>query len=84
MLGEYFEVQLKTRKSAQTGINHVWTLHANDNDPKICPMRALIRLAMLYGENPPLTGPLFLKVNKYGAVMQEAAVVGQESSLNNI
>ena len=68
-------MRLKTRKSAQTGITHVWTLHANDADPKICPMRALIRLAVLYGENFSLSGPLFLKVNKNGAVMQDTLLV---------
>ncbi|KAF5383851.1 hypothetical protein D9615_003799 [Tricholomella constricta] len=71
---ECFEVRLKTRKSAQTGITHVWVLHANDSDPMICPMRALIRLGMLYGENAPLSGSLFLRVNKYGAVLQDAPV----------
>jgi hypothetical protein len=68
-------VRLKTRKSAQTGITHVWTLHANDEDPKICPMRALIRLAVLYGEDFSLSGPLFLKVNKNGAVMHDTPLV---------
>ncbi|KAJ7877708.1 hypothetical protein B0H14DRAFT_2295908, partial [Mycena olivaceomarginata] len=62
---EYFEVQLSTRKSAQTGVGHAWTLHANDFDPKICPVRALIRLAVVYGETTPLTGPLFLRINKH-------------------
>ncbi|KAJ6628166.1 hypothetical protein B0H10DRAFT_1940716 [Mycena sp. CBHHK59/15] len=36
--GNRFEVQLSTRKSAQTGVGHAWTLHANDLDPKICPV----------------------------------------------
>ncbi|KAK7021481.1 hypothetical protein R3P38DRAFT_3317755 [Favolaschia claudopus] len=61
---EYFEVQLSTRKSAQTGVGHAWKLYANDTDPKICPVRALICLAVVYGETTPLTGSLFLKVNK--------------------
>ncbi|KAK7016490.1 hypothetical protein R3P38DRAFT_3321031 [Favolaschia claudopus] len=68
---EYFEVQLSTRKSAQTGVGHAWTLHANDTDPKICPVRALIRLAVVYGETVSLTGALFLKVNKNGAILQD-------------
>lgn len=38
-------------------------------------MRALIRLAVLYGENFSLSGPLFLKVNKNGAVMQDTPLV---------
>jgi hypothetical protein len=73
--GESFEVQLGTRKSAQTGVGHAWTLHANDLDPKICPVRALIRLAVLYGESVSLAGPLFLKVNKHGAILQDVPIV---------
>ncbi|KAJ7171864.1 hypothetical protein C8R43DRAFT_1146423 [Mycena crocata] len=71
---ESFEVQLWTRKSAQTGIGHAWTLHANDMDPKICPVRALIRLAVVYGTSIDLAGSLFLKVNKYGAILQDPIV----------
>ncbi|KAK6996187.1 hypothetical protein R3P38DRAFT_3329648 [Favolaschia claudopus] len=71
---EYFEVQLSTRKSAQTGVGHAWKLYANDTDPKICPVRALICLAVVYGETTPLTGSLFLKVNKNGAVLQDPIV----------
>ncbi|KAF8233214.1 hypothetical protein L208DRAFT_1377382 [Tricholoma matsutake] len=71
---ECFDVHLKTQKSAQTGITHAWTLHANDNNPKIRPMWALIWLAVLYGENITLSGPLFLKVNKNGAIMQDTPV----------
>ncbi|KAJ6459715.1 hypothetical protein C8R47DRAFT_965531, partial [Mycena vitilis] len=71
---EYFEVQLSTRKSAQTGVGHAWTLHANDLDPKICPVRTLIRLAVVYGEEMHLSGPLFLKVNKNGAILQDPIV----------
>ena len=79
-IGECFDVHLKTRKSAQTGLAHGWTLHANDDDPKICPMQALIRLAVLYGENIELSGPLFLKVNNNGAIMQESPLVSQPTS----
>ncbi|KAH9962507.1 hypothetical protein BGW80DRAFT_1545551, partial [Lactifluus volemus] len=71
----YFSVALKTRKTAQTGILHTWKLHANDQDEKICPVRALIRLAMLYGEDVELSGPLFMRVNSTGAVMQPQPVV---------
>ncbi|KAJ7497855.1 hypothetical protein B0H11DRAFT_2384658, partial [Mycena galericulata] len=60
---ESFEVKMFTRKSDQTGIGHAWTLWANDMDPKICPVRALIRLAVVYGQTVDLTGALFLKVN---------------------
>jgi hypothetical protein len=73
--GTYFSVALKTRKTAQTGILHTWKLHANDLDEKICPVRALIRLATLYGEDIELSGPLFLRVNSTGAVMQPQPVV---------
>ena len=40
-------------------------------------MRALIRLAVLYGENVELSGPLFLKVNNNGAIMQDTPLVSQ-------
>ena len=36
-------------------------------------MRALICVAMLYGDRD-LSGPLFLKVNKQGAVSEEPVV----------
>ncbi|KAG1803881.1 uncharacterized protein HD556DRAFT_1484503 [Suillus plorans] len=64
----YFDVDLGTRKNAQTGVSQRMRLCANDQDPKICPKRALIRLAALYGENHDCTGPLFLVINKNGAV----------------
>ncbi|KAJ7164608.1 hypothetical protein C8R43DRAFT_1166537 [Mycena crocata] len=79
---ERFEVQLSTRKSAQTGVGHAWTLYANDEDPKICLMRALIRLSVVYGEAVDLTGPLFLKVNKNGAILQDPIVCNFISLLN--
>ena len=72
--GEYFEVGLKTRKSAQFGVLHTWRLYANDLDVKMCPMQALIHVAMLYGNDRDLSGPLFLKLNKQGAVSQEPVV----------
>ncbi|KAJ7291741.1 hypothetical protein C8J57DRAFT_1492205 [Mycena rebaudengoi] len=83
---EYFDVQLGTRKSAQTGTGHAWTLHANDLDPKICPVRALIRLAIVYGEAIPLTGPLFLKINKHETPDAETlnAALGVITEINNI
>ncbi|KIJ49983.1 hypothetical protein M422DRAFT_246354 [Sphaerobolus stellatus SS14] len=55
----HFEVRLLTRKTAQTGISHTWKLFANDEDPRICPVHAIIRLARLYGESVAPTGPLF-------------------------
>ncbi|KAF8577811.1 hypothetical protein K439DRAFT_1621820 [Ramaria rubella] len=36
----YFEVKLRTRKSAQTGVSHTWKLYANDSDIRICPVCA--------------------------------------------
>lgn len=73
--GEYFEVQLSTRKTAQTGVLHGLKLHANDSDPKICPVRAVIMLALLYGGDIKLSGPLFLKIHKTGAVLEKEPVV---------
>ncbi|KAF7967243.1 hypothetical protein HWV62_35061 [Athelia sp. TMB] len=67
----YFDVKLATRKSAQTGVQHVWRLYANDEDPRLCPMRALIRLSMVYGPEVSTSGPLFLRVNQIGAVTSE-------------
>jgi hypothetical protein len=40
--GDRFDVRLKTRKQAQSGVGHSWTLHANDEMAKICPVCALI------------------------------------------
>ncbi|KAF8477798.1 hypothetical protein DFH94DRAFT_604144, partial [Russula ochroleuca] len=59
---EYFECRLSTRKTAQTGVLHGLRLYANDMDPKICPVQALIMLARLYGDSVELKGPLFLKL----------------------
>jgi hypothetical protein len=72
--GEYIDVNLTTRKSSQTGVLHSWRLYANDTDEVMCPLRALIRVAMLYGDTTKLSGPLFLRVNNQGAVMQEPVV----------
>ena len=65
---------METRKNAQTGVAHIWHLWANDTDPRICPKRALIRLARIYGRDYPKTGPLFLQMNNYGVVMGKAIV----------
>ncbi|KAF8350944.1 hypothetical protein F5887DRAFT_913789 [Amanita rubescens] len=70
---DLFEVCLKTWKQAQTGVGHSWKLFANDDNPKICPVRALICLARLYdGEKINESGPLFLKVDGNGAVHQNS------------
>ncbi|KAJ7583766.1 hypothetical protein C8J56DRAFT_711770, partial [Mycena floridula] len=60
----YFEVKLGTRKTAQSGVLHSWRLHANDLDPKICPVRMLILLAKLY-DSTEKTGLLFLQVSTH-------------------
>ena len=36
MLGDYFEIGLKTQKSAQFGVLHTWQLYVNDLDVKMC------------------------------------------------
>ena len=38
-------------------------------------MRTFIRLASLYRRNVTLSGPLFLKVNQNGAILQSAPLV---------
>jgi hypothetical protein len=53
---------------------HTWRLYANDIDTKLCPMRALIRVSMLYRSDRDLSRPLFLRVNKQGAVSEEPVV----------
>ncbi|KAF7311911.1 hypothetical protein MIND_00202500 [Mycena indigotica] len=69
---KYFDVKPKTRKTAQTGVGHGWRLHANDSDPRICPMRALIRLAMVYKSSGiQWSGPMFLQVAASGAIQQD-------------
>lgn len=74
--GDKFEVHLKTRKQAQTGVGHCFFLYANDKEQKICPVRALIRLFTLYdGEKIEKHGPLFLKVDNNGAVVQSSPMV---------
>jgi hypothetical protein len=73
--GAYYEVRLKTRKTAQTGVLHTWTLHANDADPVICPVRGLIRLAMIYGREVTPSGPLFLQVHSTGAILSDLPMV---------
>ncbi|KAJ7810099.1 hypothetical protein B0H14DRAFT_2607608 [Mycena olivaceomarginata] len=57
----FIDVGLNTRKQNQTGLLHSWRLHANDNDPLICPVRAFILLASLYGPHIKKSGPLFLR-----------------------
>lgn len=73
-VGRYFDVCLGTRKHAQTGETHAWRLWANDDDPKLCPMRAIIMLAGMYGTTIRPSGPLFLKVSAIGAILPEPLV----------
>jgi hypothetical protein len=63
-------VALKTCKTAQTGVLHIWKLHANDYNVRIYLMHAMIWLAMLYGMKIEHSGLLFLRVSSTGAVMQ--------------
>ncbi|KAG1722934.1 uncharacterized protein EDB91DRAFT_1255849 [Suillus paluster] len=72
----YVEIRLKTHKSAQTGVLHTWRLWANDADPRLCPVRALIQIACLYGSHVPPRGPLFLRIGKFGDIMHDQPVVG--------
>ncbi|KAK7026618.1 hypothetical protein R3P38DRAFT_3315628 [Favolaschia claudopus] len=67
---KFVDISLNTRKQNQTGLLHSWRLHANDSDPVICPVRAFILLASLYGPEIRKSGPLFLHVTAQGAVMQ--------------
>ncbi|KAG1783660.1 hypothetical protein EV702DRAFT_1190680 [Suillus placidus] len=73
-IGVYVEICLKTRKSAQTGVLHTWRLWANDADPRLCPVQALIRIACLYGSHVPLRGPLFLRIGKFGDILRDQPV----------
>ena len=73
--GKFVDISLNTRKQNQTGLLHSWRLHANDDDPKICPVRAFILLASLYGPEIKKSGPLFLHVTAQGAVMQSQPLV---------
>ncbi|KAJ6568028.1 hypothetical protein DFH09DRAFT_845682, partial [Mycena vulgaris] len=59
----FINISLNTRKQNQTGVLHSWRLHANDEDPKVCPMRGFILLASIYGPHIHKTGPLFLHVS---------------------
>ncbi|KAL1758035.1 hypothetical protein FB107DRAFT_259286, partial [Schizophyllum commune] len=67
----FFDVRLGPRKTQQSGIAHHWRLHANDADPAICPVRAIIRLVYIYGRDLPKSGPLFLRVRAQGAIDQK-------------
>nr|GAT42317.1 predicted protein [Mycena chlorophos] len=68
---KYFDVRPKTRKTAQTGVGHPWRLHGNDKDPRICPVRAMMRLAMVYDSSGVAwSGPMFLQVTAAGAIDQ--------------
>ncbi|KAF9064213.1 hypothetical protein BDP27DRAFT_1230799 [Rhodocollybia butyracea] len=48
----YFDVRLLgTRKTSQGGVGHFWRLHANDSDPRLCPIRIVELLATIYKTN---------------------------------
>ena len=51
------------RKTAQDGINKFWRLYANDEDPLICPIRALMNLHELYAGTVAPAGLLFRQLS---------------------
>ncbi|KAE9383034.1 hypothetical protein BT96DRAFT_1041444 [Gymnopus androsaceus JB14] len=65
---------LGTRKTAQAGVSHFWRMHANDLDPRLCPIRILALLAAIY-KGIRKSGPLFLRTSAYGAVLSEKPIV---------
>lgn len=65
---EEVDITHKIRKSAQTGVPQRWRLRANDTDQRLCPIRALIRMATVYGPELEPTGSVFLQTTSYGAV----------------
>lgn len=69
-----FGVSLATRKSAQFGVKHSFVLGANDFDIKLCPYRALINVATIYGDSKTPSGPLFVRLDKNGAPTKQALV----------
>ena len=73
--GRFFDVRLGPRKTQQSGIAHHWRLHANDADPAVCPVRAIIRLVYIYGRDLPKSGPLFLRVRAQGTIDQSKPFV---------
>jgi hypothetical protein len=81
-VGRYFDVRLLgTRKTSQSGVGHFWRLHANDSDPRLCPIRIVALLATIYKTNVKKSGPLFLQINAYGGVMQDKPIVCSPAQL---
>ena len=72
---EYFGISLNPRKAAQTGVRNTWRLWANDGSPFLCPKRAMIMLAMIYGKSVHRSGPLFREVDSTGAVLPNSPIV---------
>lgn len=66
--GDHFDLTLHERKNAQTGVSHFYPLWANDKCPELCPLRALLRLDLLYKKLNVLTGPLFLHITAQGQI----------------
>lgn len=74
-VGRFVDVRLLgTRKTAQAGVSHFWRMHANDLDPRLCPIRILALLAAIY-KGIRKSGPLFLRTSAYGAVLSEKPIV---------
>lgn len=64
----YVDIYLEDRKHAQTGDPHCYRVHANDKRPEICPIRALIKLSQVYGQEFDPCGSLFLNINQKGII----------------
>ncbi|KAL5485569.1 hypothetical protein ACEPAI_8212 [Sanghuangporus weigelae] len=62
----HFTVTLNTRKNMQSGGCQRMRLYANDAEPVICPVRALLRIVGVYKYSADPLGPLFLTVNSKG------------------
>lgn len=80
-LDSILDVTHKTRKSAQTGVQQRWRLRANDGHPRLCPIRALIQVSLVYGKNMDPSGPLWRQTTSYDAVDMTRPVVSVIISL---
>lgn len=75
-VNEYFDVTLSHRKTAQAGVgSQFWRLWANDTKPWLCPKRAQILLAMVYGESIDYSGAMFRMVDANGIVQANQPIV---------
>ena len=72
---EWFDVSLPPRKASQTGTRGTWRLWANDAKASLCPKRAQLSLAKLYGHTVERKGPLFRQVDSSGAILANSPMV---------